>query len=223
MAIQLIMVTIEVTAMTISSRGTITNPHPRRHLTRVLYVQVGWFLVELMWNVVGVQWVFDPVTDCYSSHRVLVLARVFSIWSLTVSVLVLSYFFLRFGILRLFFERPPKTLKYESLPPLATLSGRRLSSLSDSSLSQHHRQRSWQWRLQNMFFFLHLKNSQKSVFGAVSATLADAFTMFRGYVPTDIVAGLALLRMDQNILRVCQCWENKLCAELLCFLIMFFP
>lgn len=202
LAIQSVTVFLECIGLFISTRGTIANTYPRRHLKWVLYVQVVWFMVELVWTMVGIQWVFDPVTDCMVSHTVLILARVVSIWNLASSLLVLLYFVVRFGFIKLFFDMTPNQLKYEHAPPKINFSGRRLSSLSDESLAQHQRQRSWQWRVQNLFFFLRLHDRQKTVFAAVSATLSDAFTKFRGYVPTDILAGMALLKMQQELERV---------------------
>ena len=61
MAVQLIM--IEAVAMTISSKGTIANPHPCQNLKWVLYIQAILFIVELVWNPVGMQWVFDPIIE----------------------------------------------------------------------------------------------------------------------------------------------------------------
>ena len=203
MMVKLVMMLLQSVAMVISSRGTIANPYPRRHLKWIMYAQTGWFLIELVWDIVGVQFVFDPIIDCSSSHRVLVMARVFSVWNLTTSIIALLYFAIRFGLLRMLCERPSEKLKYELLPSLSTnYSGRRLSSLSDDSLFEHRRQRSWQWVLQNLFFYLKLRDRQKSVFAAVSATLADAFTKFHGYVPTDVLAGMALVKMKQSNERV---------------------
>ena len=201
--VQAIMIAVETTAMVISARGTIANSYPRRYLKWVLYIQSVWFLVQLFWDVVGVQWVFDPVIDCSSSHNVLILARVICTWNLITSLSLILFFVIRFGLLATFCKRPPQKLKYEEIAPSTSFSGRRLSTLSDESLSQHTRQRSWQWKIQSMFFFLNLQDKQKSVFAAVSATLADAFTKFRGYVPTDVLAGMALVRMEQSAERVC--------------------
>lgn len=217
LGIQLLMVVLECIGLFISTRGTIANPNPRRHLKWILYTQVVWFIVELIWTIVGVQWVFDPMTDCAVSHHVLILARIVSVWNLLASLLVLLYFVLRFGFIKLFFAMTPDQLKYEHAPPKIDFSGRRLSSLSEESLAQHHRQRSWQWRIQNLFFFLRLQDRQKSIFAAVSATLSDAFTKFRGYVPTDILAGMALLKMQQELERVgCHVHPYLHCANVQC-------
>ena len=93
----------------------------------------------------------------------------------------------------------PTKMRYEQLPPSETYGdARRLSSLSSAGMIQHKRQRLWQWRLERVFWWMNLKGSQKTAFADVSSTLADAFAFFRGYVPSDIVAGIALLAMKES-------------------------
>ena len=203
MSVKFIMMSMEAVAMIVSARGTIADPFPRRHLKWILCAQAGWFLIELVWDIVGIQWVFNPIIDCSSSHHVLILAQLFSVWNLCTSVIALLYFFIRFGVLRILCEKPPENPEYELLPsPSINYTGRRLSSLSDESLFIHRRQRSWQWKLKNLFFYLKLRDRQKTIFAAVSATLADAFTKFHGYVPTDVLAGMALVKTEQSNERV---------------------
>ena len=67
-----------------------------------------------------------------------------------------------------------------------------LTHLSADKKIHHRRQRMWQCRIQYFCCLLCHKGDQANSFVDVSATLADAFTYFRGYVPSDIVAGMAL-------------------------------
>ena len=194
---------IEISVVLISARGTIANPAPRKRLPIALYVQSIVFILEFVWDIVGVLWAFDPTIDCSSSHSVLILARVILVWNLISSIVIGSYMIMRIGICRLCCRRPPKKLRYESLAPSMSFGGRILSALSTSSLNQHHRQRQWQWRLQCLFCCMKLRDHQKSVFSEVSTTLADVFTYLRGYVPSDIIAGMAVLAMEQSVAKVC--------------------
>lgn len=52
---------------------------------------------------------------------------------------------------------------------------------------------------------MRLNENQQTAFADVSSTLADAFAFFRGYVPSDIIAGIALLTMEDNKGEVCFC------------------
>lgn len=197
------MALVELSVVQISARGTIANPAPRKNLYVALYVQSVFFLLEFIWDIVGVLWAFDPTIDCPSSHSIVILARVILVWNLISSITIGSYMIVRIGICRLCCRRPPKKLRYESLAPSMSFGGRVLSALSTSSLNQHHRQRGWQWRLQCLFCCMKLRDHQKTVFSEVSATLADVFTYLRGYVPSDIIAGMAVLAMEQSIAKVC--------------------
>ena len=90
-------------------------------------------------------------------------------------------------------------MRYEQLSPSTTYGdARRLSSLSSGDMIHHKRQRRWQWRLQRFFWWMRLEDNQQTAFADVSSTLADAFTFFRGYVPSDIIAGIALLAMEES-------------------------
>ncbi len=85
-----------------------------------------------------------------------------------------------------------KKQRYEDDVPSATYDGRGLSNASSETLIHHRRQRVWQWRLNCLFCWLRLRGGQRTAMSDVAATLADAFNQFRGYVPSDILAGLAL-------------------------------
>lgn len=194
---------IEVAVVVISARGTIANPEPRKGLHIALYFQMSLFVLEFAWDVVGVVWAFDSSIDCHRSHSVLLLTRTVLIWNLTSSLIVALYMVIRIGFCRLTCCSPPKKLRYEHLAPSTSFGGRRLSALSSGALVQHHRQRRWQWQMQWLCGCLTLRENQQGIFSQVSASLADAFTHFRGYVPSDIVAGMALFAMEQSESKVC--------------------
>jgi sn1-specific diacylglycerol lipase len=103
----------------------------------------------------------------------------------------------RIGLFRLICLRKPKLLRYENKRPSVDVKGRRLSRLNSFLKNEHKRQRKWQWILQSLFCSYGAQNQKTSVFNAVSATLADGFHKFRGYVPTDILAGFALMKLKQ--------------------------
>ena len=193
---------IELSVVFISAQGTIANSEPRKRLSIALYVQTVFFILELAWDIVGVLWAFDSTIDCDDSHSVLILARAILIWNLVSSAVIGSYMVLRIGICRLLCRKTPKKLRYEQLVPSTSFGGRRLSAMSSGGLAQHRRQRHWQWRIQWLCCCMRLQEHQQDLFSEVSATLADAFTYFRGYVPSDILAGMALLAMEQSASKV---------------------
>lgn len=204
MAMHVCMCLIEFSVVMTSARGTIADPEPRKGLRIALYVQTAFFVLELAWDIVGVLWAFDPSIDCPSSHSLLILVRGILIWNLLSSLTIWLYLFVRIGVCRLpCFGQPTGKLRYERLAPVESFGGRRLSALSSMGLAQHRRQRNWQRRIQCLCCCLNLREgSQQTLFGEVSATLADAFTLFRGYVPSDVLAGTILLSMEQRAEKV---------------------
>ena len=193
---------VELSILLISARGTIANPAPRRKLYIALYIQVAFFVVEYAWDVVGVLWAFDPSMDCPTSHTILILVRGILIWNLITSSLVGIYLIVRIGFCQLCCRTPPRRLRYEELGHSVSYGGRTLSEISSGGLVQHRRHRHWQWRLEWLLHWMRLDQRQQSVFSDVSATLADAFTHFRGYVPSDVLAGITLLAMEHHQMEV---------------------
>lgn len=202
LAVHVLMAILEVVAVLFSARGTIANPAPRNKLPWILYVQTLLLFVELAWDCVGVVWAFDPTTDCSASHKVVIFVRMVLLWNLFSAAIIASYMVVRIGVCGLCCRRTPRRLKYETFEPRTTYHGRRLSRASSPTLLQNARQRTWQWRLQQLFCCLKLRDWQRNVFTEVSATLSDACRNFRGYVPSDVLAGMALVAMDQTTLRV---------------------
>lgn len=192
---------VELSVVLISVRGTIANPAPRKKLHLALYVQAGFFVIEFIWDIVGVLWAFDPTIDCPSSHSILILARGILVWNLITSTLVGGYLIVRIGLCQLCCRNTPKRLRYE-YERLDLSEGHTLSEVSSGALAQHHRQRRWQWRLEWLLHWMRLDQSRQNMFAEVSATLADAFTHFRGYVPSDVLAGMTLLAMEHQQLEV---------------------
>ena len=188
--------------MLFSARGTIADPQPRAKLTWLLYIKTLLFFAELIWDCVGVVWAFDPTIDCPASHKMLIFVRIVLIWNLFSTVVVVLYMSVRIGVCGLCCRRTPRKLRYESQAPKTTYQGRRLSRVSSTALGHHTRQRTWQWRLQCLFCCLRLRSRQREVFSEVSAALSDACRKFRGYVPSDVLAGMALISMEQRAKRV---------------------
>ena len=192
-----LMIVAEITIAVISSRGTIADPEPRRHIPYFLYGKMLFFLFEVGWDIAGLAWAFDPSIVCKSSNSLLMLSRFLLIWNCIFTVIFTIY--MLFKILCSKGCKPPKRMKYEELQPSESFGGRRLSSISSGSLARHTQRRLWQWRLHLMFCCMKLQKYQSSVFTEVSVALADACSNLRGYVPTDVAAGLAIISLEHNV------------------------
>ena len=185
---------IEFSGLCISAKGTIGNPRPRRHMNVILYLLTFVFLLVVVWDVMGFIWAFDPEVDCNISHTLLTFTRLLLVWNTITTFGVTCFMFFRIGICRMCCV--PKKMKYEELAPSESYGGRRLSRISSASLKRHLQRRRWQWRLQNLLCCMKLRQFQRSIFSEVAITLADVFRKLRGYVPSDIAAGMVLLAMD---------------------------
>lgn len=192
-----LMIMAELTIAVVSSRGTIANPEPRRHIPYMLYGKMLLFTFEVGWDMVGIFWAFDPSLECNSSNSLLMLSRFFLIWNCIFSVMFALYMILK--ILCSKGCKAPKVMKYEGVNLSESFGGRRLSRLSSGSLARHAQRRLWQWRLHLMFCCMKLQKYQTSVFTEVSVALADACSNLRGYVPTDVAAGLAIISLEHNV------------------------
>ena len=204
-SLHLVMMVLEFTVIIISGRGTISTPEVRRWICIPLYIQTFIHVIEFAWDIAGILWIFDPAIDCHQHHSVLILTRIVLLWNMLAFVVMTSYLLIRVGFCRSpCCTRPPKKLRYEHFEPEETYAMERLSEASSLELMHHGRQRVWQWRLQRLFCCMRLQEHQQSAFADISATLTDAFTFFRGYVPSDVLAGVAVLAMQQKQAKVRQ-------------------
>ena len=194
MAVQLLSCLIQLAVILVSARGTITDPRPRWSIKWIIYLHTVIFAVEFLWESVGVVWVFDPSISCTSSHFVLTLTRLILIWNVAASVLTALYMFLRTSLQKLC----PCNPKYKRLSSARSFGGRRLSKLSSRSLERYKRRRRWFWVFQILFYCFRSSKSPGNVLREVSLTLSDAFEKFRGYVPSDILAGLLLVKIKHK-------------------------
>ena len=190
MTVQLLSCLIQLAVILVSARGTITDPRPRWSIKWIIYLHTVIFAIEFLWESVGVVWVFDPTISCASSHFVLTLTRFILIWNVATSIFTALYMFLRTSLQKLC----PCNPKYKRLSSARSFGGRRLSKMSSRSLKRYERRRRWFWVFQILFYCFRSSKSQVNVLREVSLTLSDAFEKFRGYVPSDILAGLLLVK-----------------------------
>ena len=195
-AVHSVMIALELVIAFVSSRGTMSNSSPRKYLHYLLYAEMLFFAFEAAWDMVGIFWAFDPSLSCESTNSLLALTRFLLIWNCIFAFLISTYMIVQ--IVSGKCCKPPKRMKNEEVKPSTSFGGRRLSRLSSGSLTRHAQRRMWQWRLQLVFCCMKLQKYQNSIFTEVSVALADACSNLRGYVPTDVAAGLAIISLEHN-------------------------
>lgn len=89
---------------------------------------------------------------------------------------------------------PQKRMWYEKYVPVTTYDGDYLSSINNDLMTRHRRQRQWQCRMHCLFCIL-CKGGNPDIYADMSTLLSESFENFRGYVPSDIIAGIALHAM----------------------------
>lgn len=199
--VHIIMCLIEVVVIMISARGTMANPAPRKNISTTLYIETVVFVFKFTWDIIGVLWAFDSSIDCPTSHPILVLTRSVLIWNLLTSVVMAVYALVRIAICRLPCVGPDT--KYEQLADSLSSGGHGLLALSSRELHKHRqRDKAWKWRLEWLCCCLRLGEKQRGVYAEVATVMADSFTYFRGYVPSDVAAGIALMAMEQSVEKV---------------------
>ena len=201
--VHITMCLVEVAAISISARGTMADPSPRKNISIVLYVEAGIFIVKFTWDVIGVLWAFDPSIDCPDSHPILILARCILVWNLFTSLAMALYAFIRIAVCRLPCVGPSSgdAARHKKLGrDLSTASSHGLLALSSDELRKHRRRdRAWQWRLERLCCCFSLgEEGQRNVFAEIGTVMADSFAYFRGYVPSDVAAGIALMALEQS-------------------------
>ena len=190
---------IEVIIIMLSASGTIANPAPRKNIAIVLYIEAVVFVLKLGWDIVGMMWVFDRTIKCDISNAFLSLARFIVIWNLLLSTAMASYAIFRICLCRMFFCMPSKENKHDHHTVDVESSERHdITAVSSTEFIKKHRQSTWKWRLQWLFCGMKLRGEERNAFDEVASTMTDAFVHFRGYVPSDVAAGIALLAMEQR-------------------------
>ena len=196
---------VETVVSFISSRGTMKNSAPRRGLPATMYLHACFLALVLAWSIVGVVLAYGPCIECDLATTVLVLSYLTIVWNVLVALGMALYLriikvdacgtLLKLGTVK----------KYGRLMASETLKarGRRLSRVSNGSLAQHLKQKTWQWKLE--FVLCHClrweEEDQRVVCSEVAGVLAEEFFKSEDYdyVSTDILAGLELIAMAEEV------------------------
>lgn len=191
------MCVVEVATISISARGTMANPAPRKNVSIALYVEAVVFVLKFSWDIIGVLWAYDPSIDCPSSHPILILTRTVLIWNLLTSIGMALYAVIRIAVCRLQWVGPHS--KYKQLAKTLSSEDHGLLALSSEELHKHRRRdRAWRWRMEWVCCCMRVGEKQRSLYSEIGTVMADSFTYFRGYVPSDVAAGIALMAMEQS-------------------------
>ncbi|XP_077492793.1 inactivation no afterpotential E isoform X2 [Amblyomma americanum] len=189
-------VVVEACISWVSMRGSILDAAPRASMQYLLYVRLGILLVEVSWLVVGVIWVSKHYDSCpMGVAKDAILGIIVCNWCVLLSVLVTVWCtFDRAGRTWVKMKRYQRSLQDGKL---------RYKRSGNSQRNWRHRkavreyQDSWNKRCRLLFCCMGTNDRNRNSFAEIAKLLSDFFRDL-DVVPSDVVAGLVLLRKFQR-------------------------
>ena len=78
----------EIAIIYISMQGTLTDARPRHHMPIFLYIQLGLYLPELLWTILGTYWAVNSSSNCELSLTIAVWISVALEWCILLAVFI---------------------------------------------------------------------------------------------------------------------------------------
>lgn len=157
----------------LSSKGSIMETHARKYVEPLLTVKILFLLPEISWNILGSLWLFGPYVKCDYEHYTM---------NVTQALVVFDWILIGLAILGLLVI----------FDPLGSLSNKHLENTDEHGKIL----KIWQRRFKFLWWMRKDENCSVT-FQYVAGLLT---TLFRGtdLIPSDIMAGFILLRVQQK-------------------------
>ncbi|XP_063170981.1 diacylglycerol lipase-beta isoform X2 [Candoia aspera] len=170
----------------ISMQGTISNPGPRKSLSKLLYLRLALYVPELVWAVVGTMWVADRSVNCEKAMINAISGTVIASWVIIVFTVV--------AIIIIFDPLGRKTVH------LADHASRNLESSQSGQLLYNIKKKAtrvWEKRIRLLCCCMVQDDDHRVAFTSIAKLLRSYFSD-TDLVPSDIAAGLTLLHQEQD-------------------------
>ncbi|KAK3098738.1 hypothetical protein FSP39_022580 [Pinctada imbricata] len=178
----------------ISLRGSILEVHPRASMQYLLYLRLVFFLFDLSWQVIGVVWLALHYNECEADvpKKVVIGAQICN-WSLMLAITI--------NIWCVFDSAGKKWVKMKRFQE--SLKGKQHRKRQSGRRNWRQRkairayEESWDRRFNLLCCCIDTNRNRNSI-----AEIAKLFTEFfrdLDVVPSDVIAGLVLLRRYQSI------------------------
>ncbi|XP_012265219.2 diacylglycerol lipase-alpha isoform X1 [Athalia rosae] len=205
LAILLVSILVELSICVLAMRGSIQDTAPRAPMQYFLYFRLFVMVVEMGWLCAGIAWLVIHYKTCpVDQAKDFILGLVISNWCVLASVLVTVWCtFDAAG------RSWVKMKKYQrSMREAESRGGGRLHYKRSGSRNRNWRQRkvirayqdSWDNRCRLLFCCMGNSDRNRNSFADIARLLSDFFRDL-DVVPSDVVAGLVLLRKFQKIER----------------------
>ncbi|GFT65747.1 sn1-specific diacylglycerol lipase alpha [Nephila pilipes] len=207
-------VVVEAFISWVSMRGTILVTAPRTSMQYLLYVRLGILVVEFAWLVVGVVWLSKHYHTCpVGLAKRAILGIVICNWCVLISVLITTWCtFDAAGRSWVKMKQYQMSMKQKEIERGKKFEKPRCRRSGTSHRNWRHRkamreyQDSWNRRCRLLFCCIGHSDQQRNNFADIARLLSDFFRDL-DVVPSDVVAGLVLLRKIQRYER--QATVNK--------------
>ena len=174
----------------ISSRGTIFEKEKRSHIAKLLYLRLALLLFEAGWVIYGCYQIFGPNISCSNNYdRWLLKAVVIFNFIWVVGCIV---------VLALSFDSAGK-IWYRLDKKVST--GKKYGSMDTLDFDKRIREKnesSWVKSCRLLFCCTTAETSKDNVLLFAAKLFSDYFHCYNDLVPSDILAGLILLRQKQK-------------------------
>ncbi|CAH1799397.1 unnamed protein product [Owenia fusiformis] len=202
----------------VSMRGTILYTEPRSSMQYLLYVRLGILVAELIWVIIGVVWISQNYEQCTAdAAKKAILGIVICNWVVMFSVLVSTWCMFdsagRSWVKMKRYQQSLKDRERRKGPGSGRKSGSRRRNWRQRRPSYHTLasvesvvrkamrayENSWNRRC-NVLFCCVQKDRHKNSFTEIAKLFTEFFRDL-DVVPSDVVAGLVLLRRHQKMRR----------------------
>ncbi|KAJ8688354.1 hypothetical protein QAD02_024149, partial [Eretmocerus hayati] len=204
LAIMMLSMAIEFSMCLLATRGSILDTNARAPMQHLLYIRLFLLIVEAAWLSAGVTWLVKFYHSCpVDQAKDIMLSLVISNWCILASIFVTVW-----CVYDSAGRSWVKMKQYQRSMREAEFRGGRMHYKRSGSRNRNWRQRkvirayqdSWDNRCRILFCCIGKSDRNRNSFTDIAKLLSDFFRDL-DVVPSDVVAGLVLLRKFQKIER----------------------
>ncbi|XP_045581841.1 diacylglycerol lipase-alpha isoform X2 [Procambarus clarkii] len=194
-------IVVEFCIAHVAMKGTILDPTPRASMQYLLYVRLAVLLAELVWVVLGVVWLSQHYQTCTSkTAKDAILGIVVCNWCVMVSVVLTVWCtFDAAGRSWVKMKRYQRSMRDSHTRFQYRRSGNRNRNWRQRKVLRAY-QDSWDHRCRLLFCCMGKSDDTRNSFSDIARLLSEFFRDL-DVVPSDVVAGLVLLRKYQKLNR----------------------
>ncbi|XP_021926065.1 sn1-specific diacylglycerol lipase alpha isoform X2 [Zootermopsis nevadensis] len=192
---------VEFFISVVAMRGSILDTEARAPMQYLLYIRLGIMLMEIVWLVLGVTWLTYHYNDCpVEGAKEAILGIVICNWCVLLSIVITVWCtFDAAGRSWVKMKKYQRSMRESESRFQYKRSGTRHRNWRQRKVIRAY-QDSWDHRCRILFCCMRNSDRNRNSFTDIARLLSDFFRDL-DVVPSDVVAGLVLLRKFQKIER----------------------